>query len=126
MVVNGSVDTGAKCAAGADKGMPGFEMPRCPRTRSCGGTQEAIDGRRAGALFVAARELLALAAAAYPGMLLAGLCVGYPQNQNLIPNGHVNGQATGHAGGVKAFRVAFLAAGLQWTWALCQADQDGD
>ena len=36
-------------------------------------------------------------------MLLAALsCVAYPQYRDAVPNGHVNGQATGHAGGTGA------------------------
>ena len=59
-------------------------------------------------------------------MLASLQCVGYPENQYKIPNGRANGQATGHAGGPAAFRVAFVAAGEQWTETLCKADQDGD
>ena len=52
--------------------------------------------------------------------------LGYPKYQDRIPNGHVNGQSTGHAGGSSAFRLAFMDAGYQWTRELCLADQDGD
>ena len=60
-------------------------------------------------------------------LLAAAHCaVGYPQYQDEVPNGRVNGQSTGHAGGPNAFRVAFMNAGGRWTASLCRGDQDGD
>lgn len=51
--------------------------------------------------------------------------LGYPQYRARVPNGYVNGQATGHAGATP-FRWAFRDAGYAWTRALCEADTDGD
>lgn len=61
------------------------------------------------------------------GMLpfLHAIVCEHPQYQSRVPNGYVNGQATGHAGD-NPFRWAFRDAGYKWTVALCEADTDGD
>ena len=49
----------------------------------------------------------------------------FPSYRDRVPNGYVNGQATGHAGS-SPFRWAFRSTGYTWTTALCNEDTDGD
>ena len=58
--------------------------------------------------------------------------LGLPGYMSKIPNGNVNGQATGHAPwcsdipSCTAFRWKFRDAGYQWSLDLCRADTDND
>lgn len=54
---------------------------------------------------------------------LALQSLGRPKYQRDVPNGNVNGKATGHAG---RWRDEFVTAGKMWTMALCKADTDSD
>ena len=58
-------------------------------------------------------------------MLTSTGVLSFPSFQASVPNGHVNGQNTGH-GDNSTFRWAFSGVGYAWTTALCNLDSDGD
>ena len=64
--------------------------------------------------------------------LFTYVVIGFSSNMYKIPNGQVNGQATGHAPWCEnipsctAFRWKFKAANYAWTKELCEDDADGD